>query len=65
MDIYPGLDLGLKNLGGHIGFRYFFTDGFGVHAETGFPLSRYNRHPVGYELLNNQFVVNIGISFNM
>jgi hypothetical protein len=27
MDLYPGLDLGLKNLGAHLGFRYFFSDG--------------------------------------
>jgi hypothetical protein len=29
MDIYPGLDLGLKNFGAHLGF-YFFTEGFGL-----------------------------------
>jgi hypothetical protein len=28
MDIYPGLDL-VKNFGAHLGFRYFFTEGFG------------------------------------
>ena len=24
MDVYPGLDLGLRNFGAHLGFRYFF-----------------------------------------
>src|SRR5689334_5819756 len=28
LDIYPGLSLGLRNFGGHVGARYFFTDGF-------------------------------------
>ena len=32
-DLYPGLNLGLKNFGGHIGARYFFSDGFGVFSE--------------------------------
>jgi len=30
LDVYPGLSLGLHNFGGHVGGRYFFTDGFGV-----------------------------------
>ena len=29
-DVYPGLSFGLKNFGGHLGARYFFTDGFGI-----------------------------------
>jgi hypothetical protein len=29
MDVYPGLNLGLHNFA-HLGFRYFFTDGFGL-----------------------------------
>src|SRR5690606_19293793 len=28
LDIYPGLNLGLKNFGGHVGGRFFFTEGF-------------------------------------
>jgi len=31
-DVYPGLSLSTKNIGGHLGFRYLFTDGFGVYS---------------------------------
>ena len=65
MDIYPGLDLGLRNFGAHIGFRYFFTDGFGVFAETCAPIARYNGNIDGFRNLNNQFALNIGASFNL
>jgi len=30
MDVYPGLDLSLKNFGGHLGFRWFFFGLWGV-----------------------------------
>jgi hypothetical protein len=63
-DFYPGLDLGLKNFGGHVGARYFFTEGFGLYSEAGFPIARYDKDPVGFEYLNNQFVWQIGASFN-
>ena len=65
MDIYPGLDLGLRNFGGHLGFRYFFTNGFGVFSEAGIPIAKYKSNLVGYEKLNNQFGFNIGMSFNL
>ena len=65
MDIYPGLDLGLRNFGAHVGFRYFFTDGFGVYAEAGVPIAKYDKHIEGLERYNNQFVMNIGASFNL
>lgn len=65
MDIYPGLDLGLRNFGAHLGFRYFFTDGFGVFAEAGNPIARYNGNTDGFKSLNNQFTFNIGASFNL
>ena len=65
MDIYPGLDLGLRNFGGHLGFRYFFTSGFGVFSEAGLPISSYKSNLEGYEKLNNQFEFNIGLSFNL
>ena len=66
LDIYPGLSFGLKNFGGHVGGRYFFSHGFGVYAEAGFPIARYdtgNLTPA--EKLNNQFVFNVGASFNL
>lgn len=65
MDLYPGLDLGLKNFGGHLGFRYFFTDGFGLFAEAGIPIAKYNKNISGFDHLNNQFALNIGASFNL
>lgn len=65
MDIYPGLDLGLRNFGAHLGFRYFFTDGFGLYSEAGIPLAKYDTTPSGFDYLNNQFVFNIGASFNL
>ena len=66
MDIYPGLDLGLKNFGAHLGFRYFFTEGFGLFGEAGVPIAKYdtNNSDFGHNL-NNQFVFNIGASFNL
>ena len=63
MDIYPGLDLGLRNFGAHLGFRYFFTDGFGVFGEAGIPIAKYDNNVTG--LYNNQPVFNIGASFNL
>lgn len=65
-DLYPGLDLSLKNFGAHLGARYFFTGGFGVFTEIGFPIARYKTddlEPADY--IHNQFVVNIGASFNL
>ena len=61
MDVYPGLDLGLKNFGAHLGFRYFFSDGFGLYSELGFPIAQYENN-AGY---NNQLVFGIGASFNL
>jgi hypothetical protein len=64
-DIYPGLDLGLRNFGAHLGARYFFTNGFGIYSEAGFPIAKYKTNPSGYDYLNNQFVFTIGASFNL
>jgi hypothetical protein len=65
MDIYPGLNLGLRNFGGHLGMRYFFTNGFGMFAEANMPLARYDTDVNGFENYNNQFVFTIGASFNL
>jgi len=65
-DFYPGLSLGLKNFGGHLGARYFFTDGFGIYTELNTPLAKYdtgNLTPA--EELHNQFTVNFGACFNL
>ncbi|MEG3656491.1 DUF6646 family protein [Arenibacter palladensis] len=66
VDIYPGLDLGLKNFGGHLGVRYFFSDGFGVFTELGVPLAKYKTEYLSpAEELHNQFVFSLGASFNL
>ena len=64
-DIYPGLNLGLKNFGGHIGGRVFFAKGFGLFAEAQFPIAKYNSDAIGYEKINNQFTVNAGVAFDL
>jgi hypothetical protein len=65
LDIYPGLDLGIRNFGAHLGARYFFTNGFGIYTEAGIPLAKYNPDAAGYERFNNQFVFQFGASFNL
>ena len=65
-DLYPGLDFSLKNFGGHLGARYFFTSGFGVFTEATYPIAFYdNGHLSPAEKLHNQFTVNFGMSFNL
>ena len=65
-DFYPGLSLSLKNFGGHVGARYFFSQGFGVYSEASFPLAKYSndKSKVGY-YIHNQFAFNIGAVFNL
>lgn len=65
LDIYPGLNLGLKNFGAHIGARYFFGKGFGVFTEAQFPLARFNKNAESYRLWNNQFAMHLGVSFDI
>ncbi|MBM1104855.1 hypothetical protein JQC67_01775 [Aurantibacter crassamenti] len=63
-DIYPGLNLSMKNFGGHLGGRYFFTDGFGVFVEFYTPIAKYNDELTPSEEFHNQFAINLGASFN-
>lgn len=65
-DVYPGLSLSLKNFGGHIGARYFFSEGFGIFTEATFPLAKYSndKTDIGYYIYN-QFTLNIGATFNL
>lgn len=65
VDLYPGLNLGLKNFGGHLGGRVFFAKGFGLFAEAQFPIAKYNSDAIGYEKLNNQFTINAGVAFDL
>lgn len=65
-DVYPGLSLSLKNFGGHVGARYFFSHGFGIFTEATFPIAKYKTNitnPAHY--IYNQFVLNFGASFNL
>lgn len=65
-DVYPGLYVSLKNFGGHLGARYFFTSGFGVFTEVSIPISKYNTDSLTpAEKLHNQVAVNLGASFNI
>ncbi|MEZ0128618.1 DUF6646 family protein [Flavobacterium sp. LBUM151] len=65
LDVYPGLSLGLHNFGGHVGGRYFFTDGFGVFTEIGFPIAKYGSNNEVFDHLNNQATFSLGASFNL
>ena len=65
-DLYPGLSLGLKNFGGHLGARYFFSEGFGVYTELNVPFAKYKSEKLTQaETLHNQFTVNFGATFNL
>lgn len=65
IDFYPGLDLGLRNFGGHVGARYFFDKGFGIFSEIQFPFAKYNDNDKLFNHLNNQFNFTIGASFDL
>lgn len=65
IDVYPGLNLGLKNFGGHLGARYFFGKGFGLFTEMQFPIAKYSDKDKLFRHLNNQFAVNVGVSFDI
>ena len=65
-DIYPGLNFSLKNFGGHLGMRYFFSTGFGVFTEFNTPFAKYNSDVLTpAEKIHNQFTVNFGATFNL
>ena len=65
-DIYPGLSFGLKNFGGHLGMRYFFTEGFGIYTELNAPFAKYKTEALTpAEKLHNQFTLHFGASFNL
>lgn len=66
-DVYPGFSAGLKNIGGHVGFRYFLSNGFGVTMEF---MSVLGSYKVGEKLtpterIHNQFSFNFGGVFNL
>jgi hypothetical protein len=66
LDVYPGLHVSLKNFGGHLGVRYFFTSGFGVFSEVNVPLAKYETETLtAAKTLHNQVSVNVGASFSI
>ena len=65
-DIYPGLNIGLKNFGGHLGMRYFFSDGFGIFTELNTPIAKYKSGALTpEEKIHNQFTMSFGATFNL
>lgn len=65
-DVYPGINLGLKNFGGHLGMRYFFSDGFGIFSEFGTTFAKYKSGRLSpAEKIHNQFTANVGAVFNL
>lgn len=65
-DLYPGLNLGFRNFGGHVGSRFFFSNGFGLFTELTIPIAKYNTgNLTPAEELNNQFMFSFGASFNL
>ncbi len=65
LDIYPGLGFSNKNFGGHLGARYFFTDGFGIYTEFQVPFASYKTEVLTpSQEIYNQFTASIGMSFN-
>lgn len=64
-DLYPGINFSLKNFGGHVGARYFFSSGFGIYSEAQFPIAKYSSNLEPAEKIHNQFTVNVGAVFNL
>ncbi len=62
-DLYPGLSLGMKNFGGHVGARYLFSEGIGIFSEIAFPIAKYD--PDSINDYNNQFNLSFGFCFNI
>ncbi len=62
-DFYPGLNIGLKNLGLHTGARYFFTKGFGLFSEIDFPIAKFD-DKADFQYFNG-FKLNLGVSLNL
>jgi len=65
-DLYPGINFSMKNFGGHVGARYFFSKGFGLFTEAAFPFAKYdNDDKSNAHKINNQLTVNVGAVFNL
>ena len=65
LDVYPGLHLGLRNFGGHLGVRYFLSPTFGVYVEGSIPFASYEKDTETIlDEINNQFTCNLGACFH-
>ncbi len=62
-DVYPGINLGIKNLGLHTGARYFLNNGLGLYTEFDFPISKFEKN-ITYQYFNS-FKVHIGVTLNL
>lgn len=65
MDFYPGLDLGLRNFGAHVGLRYYFDNGIGLFTEGQFVAQKYTSSIESFNALNNQFALLFGLTFDL
>ena len=65
MDFYPGLDVGLRDVGGHVGLKYYLDNGIGLFSEAQFVIQKYNASTDHFNALNNQFAVLLGLSFDL
>lgn len=62
-DVYPGLNIGIHNLGLHTGVRYFFSKGFGLFSEFDVPVAKFD--DAKSHLYYNGFKINLGVSLNL
>lgn len=65
-DLYPGLNIGLKNVGAHLGARYLISEKTGVFFEASLPITKFNTNELTpEETLNNQPILNLGVTFDI
>ena len=62
-DIYPGINLGIKNLGLHTGARYFLNNGLGIYTEFDFSIAKFE--DITYQYYNKGVKVHLGVSLNL
>lgn len=65
MDFYPGVDVGLRNFGGHLGLRYYLDNGIGLFTEGQFVIQKYTSSIERFNTLNNQFALVFGLTFDL
>ncbi len=66
-DVYGGLNLGFRNIGSQIGFRYLISDSFGFYAEANVPVAKlglFGNDSVNYYKFYEQPVGQLGLVFS-